>query len=280
MPVVRPFRALRYDAEAVGDLGLVVAPPYDAIGADEHRALLARSPFNVVRLDSPSGEFDDLDPDDKYRRAGRLLSRWRGDGIFRRDSRPSIYVYEQQVQQPGGGDVDVRRGFFARVGLEPSGRGALPHEESMLESQADRYRLLRATNVNTSPIVAVYQDQGGLAARLLDGVAAEAPDVDVADMAGNRHRLWVLTAGTDGRAEQLAELAARSPLTITDGHDRHGAALRLQAEQRVGGPSEPDPDAASEFALMLLVGGDAMAQEMPHIYPKAITGLVINPLEG
>ena len=34
MAEVRPFRGIRYNQEAIGDLSLVVAPPYDVI--DEH----------------------------------------------------------------------------------------------------------------------------------------------------------------------------------------------------------------------------------------------------
>ena len=31
VPQIRPFRALRFDPSVVGDLGDVVAPPYDVI---------------------------------------------------------------------------------------------------------------------------------------------------------------------------------------------------------------------------------------------------------
>ncbi|MES2209473.1 MAG: DUF1015 domain-containing protein [Chloroflexota bacterium] len=253
MPVVRPFRAIRYDAEAVGDLGLVVAPPYDVIGQDEHRRLLARSPHNVVRLDLPLPELGDADADDKYRRAAHLLSAWRGEGAVRRDPRPSIYVYEQQFTRPGSDEPELRRGFFARVGLEPFGVGILPHERTLPGPREDRYRLLRATNVNTSPVVAIYRDAAGGVARLLAEIAAESPAIDIADMVGERHRLWILPAGTDGRAELLADLASGSPLTIADGHHRYETALRFQAERRVGSPADPDGESGFDFVLMLLL---------------------------
>jgi len=66
LPQVRPFRALRYDAQAVGDLALVVAPPSDVISADWELRLLERHPVNVVRLDLPPAESGK--PDDRYRR--------------------------------------------------------------------------------------------------------------------------------------------------------------------------------------------------------------------
>src|SRR5215208_2196525 len=56
VPEIRPFRALRYDRASIADPALVVAPPYDVIGADEHERLLARHPANIVRLDRPVEE--------------------------------------------------------------------------------------------------------------------------------------------------------------------------------------------------------------------------------
>src|SRR6185369_11241621 len=79
VPEIRPFRALRYEPETVGDLATVVAPPYDVIGPAQHQVLLLRNPRNIVRLDLPADEDDDQ-PNDKYRRAARTLAAWRSDG--------------------------------------------------------------------------------------------------------------------------------------------------------------------------------------------------------
>src|SRR3954463_10213753 len=73
VPEIRPFRALRYEPETVGDLATVVAPPYDVIKPAEHQVLLLRNPKNIVRLDLPSDDRDDA-PNDKYRRAARTLA--------------------------------------------------------------------------------------------------------------------------------------------------------------------------------------------------------------
>ncbi len=61
MPLIRPFRALRYDPDVVGDLGAVVAPPYDVLSEHDRRRLFARNPKNVVRLDAPGDEPGDAD---------------------------------------------------------------------------------------------------------------------------------------------------------------------------------------------------------------------------
>ena len=257
MPVVRPFRALRYAPEVAGDLGVVIAPPYDVIGEAERRTLLARDPRNVVRLDYPIAEAGDPDPDERYRRAARLLGQWRSEGAVRQDPRPALYAYEQEFRPPGGGSQQTRRGFFARVGLEPFGTGIRAHERTLPGPREDRYRLLRATNVNTSPVVAMYEDASHRVARVLEDVAGTAPAAEALDILGDRHRLWVLTADSDGLAEVLSDAASASTLTIADGHHRYETALRYQAERRTG-VGDADPTVrGSDFVLMLLLEPEA-----------------------
>jgi uncharacterized protein (DUF1015 family) len=257
VPNVRPFRALRYAPDVVGDVGRVIAPPYDVIGERERSDLLARDPRNVVRLDLPTAELGDPDPDDRYRRAARLLARWRGEGAIRQDPRPTIYPYEQVFRRPGDGAFQRRRGFFARVGLEPFGAGIRAHERTLPAVREDRYRLLRATNVNTSPVVAMYEDAGRRVGPLLDALGEEAPAVSAVDIAGDTHRLWLLPTGTDGRAETLAEAASAATLTIADGHHRYETALRYAVEQRVGTSDDAEQERGSSFVLMLLLEPDA-----------------------
>ena len=82
--------------------------------------------------------------------------------ILRKDPHPSIYVYEQSYRVPGTDVERTQRGFFARVGLGPFGpeTGVLAHERTLSGPKEDRYKLLRATGVNTSPVVGLFEDPG------------------------------------------------------------------------------------------------------------------------
>src|SRR5689334_18710246 len=87
---IAPMRALRFDVDrfaagkgpgGVRGLDAVAAPPYDIIAPKEHRALLDRSPFNIVRLtlgDRP-GETAG------YLERAALLERWKKEGVLRED---------------------------------------------------------------------------------------------------------------------------------------------------------------------------------------------------
>ncbi len=256
VPDLRPFRALRFEPSSVGDVGAVVAPPYDVIDAATRARLIARHPANVVRLDMPVEETGDQ-PDDRYRRAARALATWRSDGTLRKDPHPSVYAYEQSYRVPGTAIDRTQRGFFARLKLESFGpeSGVLPHERTLTAPKEDRYKLLRATGVNTSPVVGLFDDPSEGTADRLAAVAAGPPDVDVTDDDGVRHRLWALPASGDGPASivagELLAAAEAGPITIADGHHRYETALRYRDERRMSRSCEEDPPFDYLLVLML-----------------------------
>jgi uncharacterized protein (DUF1015 family) len=254
VPEIRPFRALRYDTSTIRDPALVVAPPYDVIGSAEYERLLARHPANVVRLDLPREELGDAE-DDRYRRAARILAGWRSDGTLHKDPHPSIYVYEQSYLVPG---TDVSRkqvGFFARLRLEAygPGSGVLPHERTLAGAREDRYKLLRATGVNTSPVVVLYDDPTEVGEPVLDEVRSRPADLEILDDDGVQHRLWAVPADGDaaGSVAPLLGAASGGPVTIADGHHRYETALRYRDERRMTRSCEEDP--AFDYILTLFV---------------------------
>jgi uncharacterized protein (DUF1015 family) len=272
VPQIRPFRALRFDADVTGELGAVIAPPYDVIGADLHQRLLDRHPKNAVRLDLPSTEPADQDPDDRYRRVARTLAAWRTDGTLRKDPRPGVYVYEQSYRVPGTEVERTQRGFFARLRLEPfgPGSGVLPHERTLSGPREDRYKLLRATGINTSPVVGLYEDPSGRAAAMLATAVASPPLADVVDDDGVRHRLWLVTdEGDDAPATTLATIAGNGPVFIADGHHRYETAIRYRDERRMTRSCEEDP--AFDYLLMLFLdAGDQLTVLPTH---RVVRGL-------
>ena len=181
VPEIRPFRALRYDRSTVPDLGLVVAPPYDVIGPDEHERLLARHPANVVRLDLPPRSRATSPTTGIAARPGR----WRPGGRTGRSTRTRIRrstSTSRPIACPAPTWSRTQRGFFARLRLEAFGpaSGVLPHERTLSGAREDRYKLLRATGVNTSPVVVLYDDPSAIGRPVLDATDGGCP--------GRRHR--------------------------------------------------------------------------------------------
>ncbi|MEO5884109.1 MAG: DUF1015 domain-containing protein [Candidatus Limnocylindrales bacterium] len=276
MPRLRPFRALRFDPSVIGDPALVTAPPYDVVDAEQRARLIARHPANVVRLDLPVEESGD-EPDDRYRRAARTLAGWRSDGTLRKDPHPSVYVYEQTYRVPGADTERTQRGFFARLQLEAfgPGGGVLPHERTLTGPKEDRYKLLRATGVNTSPVVALFDDASGATATRLAGAAAGKAHVEVTDDDGVRHRLWAVAADGEGPSAELSAAliaaAEAGPVTIADGHHRYETALRYRDERRMSRSCEEDPAFDYLLTLFLEAQGQPLTVLPTHRLVRGVT---------
>jgi uncharacterized protein (DUF1015 family) len=262
VPTLRPFRALRYDPAAVGDMAAVLSPPYDVIGPALQATLAARHPRNSVLLDLPPEARGDV-PGERYRRAASSFEVWLAEGTLRRDPRAAIYVYEQTYRLPGSQAERSQRGFFARLELDAYGprSAVVPHERTLGGPKEDRHALLTATGANFSAIVGLYRSPGGQSGPILAAVAAEPPLSDLVDDEGVRHRLWCVPAsasGEDGSAERLIALAEAAPITIADGHHRYETALRYRDERLAAG--EDGRAAPWSFVLALLF--DTAATEM------------------
>src|SRR3990172_517657 len=167
MANIRAFRGWRYNLASVGELSEVVAPPYDVIGPKLQDALYARHPANVVRLILNRQQPGDTEGENRYTRAARHLHQWKLDGTLQQDPDPAIYVYHQDFAVEGR--QVTRRGFLARLKLEPFGSGQVyPHEETMPGPKADRLRLFHATGMNLSPIFGLYPDPHNEVQELLE----------------------------------------------------------------------------------------------------------------
>lgn len=210
MPLVKPLRALRYDAAKAGPLDDLVAPPHDVITPEKKARLLAASPYNAVRLVRPD------EPDE----AAGMLADWRETGILVRDEAPAVWALEEEFAGPDG-LTRTRRGLAARVRLEPyeSGR-ILPHERTFEKAKDTRLPLLRATRTKLSPVLLLHEGAG-------PELLARAPDLE-AELDGARSRLWRLSEPAE--IEQALE-RIQGRLIIADGHHRYETALRFHQEE-------------------------------------------------
>lgn len=216
---VLPFRALRYAPNL--RLPELLCPPFDTISPDQQQVLHQLSRYNAVRIELALG-----DGDERYRAAAAALRQWRAEGILVRDSAPCFYLYEQRFSY--GARRYARRVIFARLRLEPWGRGILPHEHTFGAPKEDRLKLLRATRLNTSPVFLIYRDRRKEIGRLVDQAASREPDARFATPDGQEHSLWVI--GDGPTLEPVREAFGSETLYVADGHHRYETALAFRDE--------------------------------------------------
>jgi uncharacterized protein (DUF1015 family) len=209
-PLLKPFRALRYDQDVAGPLAHLVAPPWDVIDRSLMDRLVSASPWNVVRLIRPH----------EYETAGERLREWTRQGVLVREERPAVWHTEESYVGPDGIER-TRRGLVARLRLVPYDRGiVLPHERIFAGPAETRLKLLRATRTKLSPVLVLHDGPAAAPAR-------GAPDLEV-ELEGTVTRLWRVD---DPRQIEAAVAEIRAPVVIADGHHRYDAALRFHEEE-------------------------------------------------
>jgi uncharacterized protein (DUF1015 family) len=223
-----PFSGLRYDLSRTGSLESLLAPPYDVLSDEQVAEHAARSPYNIVHLTRPKGD---------YAAAGKLLQTWMREGSLVQDA-PALYLHEVRFEDR------VRRDLIAALRLRPYEDGVvLPHERTHMGPKEDRLALLRATSASLEPLWFLYDGAGTNISPVLAEAFGRPADREF-KFGEEEHRLWVLEEA--GRQLELVQAFRDTRLLIADGHHRYETALAYANE--MGGP----PDAPHRFTMALL----------------------------
>jgi len=256
VPNLRPFRALRFDVAAT-DLSAVLAPPYDIISPAERRELLARDPHNIVRIELPS-DLGAAGRED-YAVAAATAAEWRASGVLVKDAEPTVTVHEMHWVDVEGRE-QIATGLLCRLGLEEYGpdAGVLPHEKTHGGPKEDRYALLEATQLNTSPLVFLAGSEPAATSAALLALTEREPDAAATTADGVSHRLWI--CGADVAAPVLS-LMSSVPVTIADGHHRYETALKYRADHEADRAADAEP--AWGYLLALIYPLDQSPPALP-----------------
>ena len=253
MAEIQPFRAFRYDTNRVA-LDKVLTQPYDKISPAMQQQYYAASPYNLIAIEKGQPTAQDSPQNNVYTRAGQKIREWIAEKILVRDAAPCIYAYSQEYLVPGTHTRKTRLGFIALGRLEDySAHIVFPHERTLTAPKADRIELLRHTHAQTGQLFMLYDDPSRRIDNLLEEVAQKSAPQELLDEFGVTHKLWPVSDVATIRRIQSA--MADKKLIIADGHHRYETALNYRNESRASVPagSTPDPNAATEFAMMTFV---------------------------
>lgn len=245
MPVIAPFRGLRYDLRKVKSLKQVVTPPYDVISPEGQARYYRLHPYNFIRVVYGKSYPSDTPHRNRYTRARDTFDRWIQEGVLRPDPKPSLYPHCQEYALEGR---RYRRwGVMTLVRLDST--KVYPHENVRQEPKTDRLRLLKALQAPLSPIFGLIPDQRHSYQRFLERACRLKKPVASVYVEGVRHLLWRMDEPS--WIQRLQRLLAAKELVIADGHHRFEAALQYRKLQERS-PSDLSSDAPYHYAMFYL----------------------------
>ena len=235
MAQIAPFRGISYSKANLGsgEIGDVVAEPYDKIDDKLRKTYLERHPRNSVRLFLGKDEDQALDgvpTVPAYPRARHYLDRWLETGVLAKTRKPALYVVETDFELDGR--RHTRRGVIARVSV--AGDDVRSHERTFAGPKGDRRLLLDATDAEFDQVFFLVEDDDkGFAKALNDATAGKAADLIATPDKGRRDQVWIVEAV--GPLAGLQRALEKRELTIADGHHRFEMARERYLERQAKG---------------------------------------------
>jgi uncharacterized protein (DUF1015 family) len=233
---LKPFKAFRFDAGVVGDVGSCIAPPYDVISPSRQQQLYKKSKYNIVRIIKGKTTTSDNADNNQYTRAADYLDTWIKKGVLKQDRAEAIYAYVQDfelanVAVPDGQTaIKLKRrsfqrfSFIALARIEELGKAVRDHENTFNGPIIDRLNLIEATGAKFGLPFMLYEDDQNIADEIIENAVAGRPLIDFLDEQDVRHRLFAITA-KDG-IEAISKMMQDKSCIIADGHHRYQTALR------------------------------------------------------
>jgi len=223
---VGPFKAFRFDAGVVGDIGNCIAPPYDVINISQQEQLYKKNRHNLVRIIKGQTKASDNGENNQYTRAADYLAGWIEQGALKQDSDETIYAYTQDFEVAGV--RYLRSSFIALAKLEDFGDIVKPHEQVLHKPMVDRLSLKRATSADFGLVFMLYNDEKKLADRIIEQAAGQEALIDFVDEQDVRHRLFAINDKQD--IEQIVKMMSPKSCIIADGHHRYTTGLTYSKE--------------------------------------------------
>ena len=248
-----PFRPVVYNP-ALGDLSQFIAPPYDVIDPKQCEQLLAKHPYNIVRLILPLS----LEPNDpsRYSKAARLWERWLDERVLVELKEPSIFVYAQRFSF--GGERKEHLLLLTTIPLLDYESGLIrPHEHTMPKPKSDRLTLLRLMGAELGQVHGLLSDETGGWHELLRS-ATSAPAWLRGELDGVEHIVWRITDPAFN--EEVNRLLAHQWLVIADGHHRYETALTFRKEVP---EAKTDPSHPANFIGIVIADYQRNATLLP-----------------
>ena len=223
MPNIIPFKGLRYNLNTK-DITSVVSPPYDVISSDEKKDLESKSKYNAVHVELPGQNNED------YLHASELFVSWIREGVIIQDKTPSIYLAKHEFSI--NNKIISRYEIYASLELASLDSGTiLPHEETRSGPKIDRLKLMKATDINFSPIMMLFRDPKKTVIQIINNIV-QSPESLSAEISENEKvYLWVIS--DRDIIEKICKGIGEFPLLIADGHHRYETALTYRDENNL-----------------------------------------------
>ncbi len=258
MTVIKPFCGYRYNKEKIDDIGMLMASAEELNAENSEEKLYHTREHNVMHIaQAASGK---IGGNDFCQKASEALAAWIKQGIFQRDEKPAIYLYEQQLKY--NGTTYSTRGFVARLALsELSEERVMPCEAFKPKYNDIRAKFIETVGANVSMINCMYIEQERAITNFTQKVSEREPLVDAVMPNGARQRLWAVTDAEE--IEFIQQTLKKHTLFLLDGKNRYEISLEYARKRRSENPNNTGDEGYNYIMTLLTNACDDGFMQVP-----------------
>lgn len=260
MASIIPFAGYRYNPKKIKNLGEVVAPPYNSIETDEQKKLYDLNKYNIVRIIKGLENDSDTETDNCYTRANQYLQEWIKTKILVKDSKPAIYMYQQTVSIRNMHFSNM--GFVAMVKLSDMTAGQLmPHEDTFVAQQGDRFKLIQQTNADTSMINCMYMENQREISDYMQKLSETECNTECVAFDGSVQKLWIID--DEEQIKKIQRMLKNHSLFLVDGLNRYQSALEYAKKCKENNPDHTGKESYNYIMTLLTNAYDDGMMQLP-----------------
>ena len=228
MADIRPFKAVRPTRDKVS---LVASRSYLSYSEETLIEKLEHNPYTFLHIINPdySDKQTEVKGKRKYSLVKNKFNRFKAEGVFIEDQKPTLYLYQQQK-----GEV-VFTGIICASSLDNYLNGDVKiHEKTIARREKMFKEYLNITGFNAEPVLLTYPDQNGVN-NVLESYIKSRPEYEFTTTNRSMHKLWLIQDEND--IQTLQNIFKKiDALYIADGHHRSASSALLCQQRREENP--------------------------------------------
>lgn len=221
MANIRPFRAVRPIRSRAN---LVGSRSYISYTNEDLKLKLDGNPYTFLHVINPDhGEphHASASLEEKFKRVRSEYERFLDEGTFKRDEKPSLYVYKQVK------DSHSHTGIIAAISVEDYKEGLIKVHEHTITAREEMFRdYLLETGINAEPVLLAYPGREMINSLVDKYTTNRRAEYEFTTTDRVEHFLWIIDEQED--INQISEhFGEVQSLYIADGHHRTASSALL-----------------------------------------------------
>lgn len=227
---ISPFRAVRAKRHVVS---LVASRSYVSYSDEQLVDKLENNPFTFLHVIHPDQyEVEKKQGAEKYELVRKKFDDFRNEGVFIKDEKPSIYLYQQRTHS------HVFTGLIAAVSVKDYTEGrVMIHEQTLTQREEMFKEYLKVTGFNAEPVLLMYPESNEVNT-VMGKIMDERPEFEFTTTDKVTHFLWNIDREDDLHVLTSA-FSGMDRIYIADGHHRSASSALLSEEFTSNGESGP-----------------------------------------